>query len=193
MFAGKSIWKIKIQMLLLCRPRVCLSCNGVKIRADVAEETLVMLVRNQAELMLEAKNLAVKVSAGKISMVQLETRKKSVELEIRKLEKDKIDLYESYRDKRIEKTVFIEEKKVLDAKKGELQALLEEINREFEGSETEETLEKLDVITRYAGLQSYDKEVMAFLIEKAEVFSEDTIQVTWKHQDIYDRVFSITR
>lgn len=168
-------------------------CNGVKIRADVAEETLVMLVRNQAELMLEAKNLAVKASAGKINRVQLETRKKSVELEIRKLEKDKIDLYESYRDKRTEKKSFIEGKKVLDAKKEELQALLEEINREFEGSETEETLEKLDVITRYAGLQSYDKEVMAFLIEKAEVFSEDTIQVTWKHQNIYDKVFSITR
>lgn len=59
--------------------------------------------------------------------------------------------------------------------------------------ETEETLEKLDVITQYAGLQSYDKEVMAFLIEKAEVFSDDTIQVTWKYQDIYDKVFSITR
>jgi len=57
----------------------------------------------------------------------------------------------------------------------------------------EETLEKLDVITRYVGLQSYDKEVMAFLIEKAEVFSEDMIQVTWKYQDIYDKVFSITR
>ena len=105
----------------------------------------------------------------------------------------KIDLYESYRDKRIEKTTFIEGKTVLDAKREELQTLVEEINRELENSGTEETLDKLDVITRYAGLQSYDKEVMAFLIEKAEVFSEDTIQVTWKHQDIYDKVFSITR
>ena len=123
-----------------------------------------MLVRNQAELMLEAKNLAVKASAGKINMVQLETRKKSVELEIRKLEKDKIDLYESYWDNRTEKTVFIKEKKVLDARREEFQTLLEEINREFGSSETEETLEKLDVI-----------------------------QVTWKHQDIYDKVFSITQ
>lgn len=49
------------------------------------------------------------------------------------------------------------------------------------------------MITRCAGLQSYEKKVMAFLIEKAKVFSEDTIQVTWKHQDIYDKVFSITR
>lgn len=54
-------------------------------------------------------------------------------------------------------------------------------------------MEKLDVITRYVGLQSYGKEVMTFLIEKAEVFSEDMIQVTWKHQDIYDKVFSITQ
>lgn len=168
-------------------------CNGIKIRADVAEETLLMLVRNQAELMLEAKNLAIKASAGKINRVQLETRKKSVELEIRKMEKDKMDLYESYRDKRTEKTTFIEGKKVLDARREELQTLVKEISRELENSRTEETLDKLDVITRYAGLQSYDKEVMAFLIEKAEVFSEDTIQVTWKHQDIYDKVFSITR
>ena len=49
------------------------------------------------------------------------------------------------------------------------------------------------MITRFVGLQSYDKEIMAFLIEKAEVFSEVTIKVTWKHQDIYDKVFSITR
>ncbi|MCM1158827.1 MAG: hypothetical protein NC348_10060 [Clostridium sp.] len=70
--------------------------------------------------------------------------------------------------------------------------MLKEIHREIAGSETEESLEKLDVITQYAGLQSYDKEVMAFLIEKAEVFGEDTIQVTWKHQDIYDKIFSIT-
>ena len=54
-------------------------------------------------------------------MLQLETRKKSVELEIRKLEKDKIDLYESYRNKRTEKTTFIDGKKVLDAKREELQ------------------------------------------------------------------------
>ena len=81
----------------------------------------------------------------------------------------------------------------MDAKKEELQILLEEINQEIECNETENVLDKLDVITQYAGLQSYNKEVMAFLIEKAEVFGEDTIQVTWKHQDIYDKVFSITR
>ncbi len=81
----------------------------------------------------------------------------------------------------------------MDARKEELQTLLEEIKREIESSETEETLEKLDMITQYAGLQSFDKEVMAFLIEKAEVFGEDTIQVSWKHQDVYDKVFSITQ
>lgn len=168
-------------------------CNDVRIRADVAEETLVMLVRNQAELMLEAKNLAVKAGAGKKDAMQIAARKKSLELAIRKLEKDKIELYEGYRDKRTSKETFIERKKVLDAKKEELQILLEEINQEIECNETENVLDKLDVITQYAGLQSYNKEVMAFLIEKAEVFGEDTIQVTWKHQDIYDKVFSITR
>ncbi|MCM1158828.1 MAG: recombinase family protein [Clostridium sp.] len=86
-------------------------CNGIKIHKDVAEKTLVSLVKNQAELMLEAKNLIVRTGTGKASAVQLETRKKSVEMEIRKLEKDKIDLYESYRDKKPEKQILLRVRK----------------------------------------------------------------------------------
>ena len=36
----------------------------------------------------------------------------------------------------------------------------------------------------------YDKEIMASLIEKAIVIDENTVQVIWKNQDMYDKVLS---
>lgn len=46
-------------------------------------------------------------------------------------------------------------------------------------------------VTKYAELNGYDKQIMASLIEKAEVMGEDTLQVTWKHQDEYDRILGL--
>lgn len=46
-------------------------------------------------------------------------------------------------------------------------------------------------VTKYAALDVYDKRIMASLIEKAEVMGEDTLQVTWKHQDEYDRILGL--
>lgn len=37
----------------------------------------------------------------------------------------------------------------------------------------------------------YDKAVMAALILKAEVVDENRLNVVWKHQDIYEKIFSI--
>ena len=37
----------------------------------------------------------------------------------------------------------------------------------------------------------HDKAVMAALILKAEVVDENRLNVVWKHQDIYEKIFSI--
>ena len=39
-------------------------------------------------------------------------------------------------------------------------------------------------------MYKYDKEIMASLIEKAIVIDENTVQVIWKNQDMYDKVLS---
>lgn len=47
------------------------------------------------------------------------------------------------------------------------------------------------VIVGYIHLEKYDKAVMAALILKAEVVDENRLNVVWKHQDIYEKIFSI--
>ena len=46
-------------------------------------------------------------------------------------------------------------------------------------------------IKKYIHLEKYDKAVMAALILKAEVVDENRLNVVWKHQDIYEKIFSI--
>ena len=45
-------------------------------------------------------------------------------------------------------------------------------------------------IKKYIHLEKYDKAVMA-LILKAEVVDENRLNVVWKHQDIYEKIFFI--
>ncbi len=44
----------------------------------------------------------------------------------------------------------------------------------------------------YIDISKYDKRIMASLIEKAEVFKGDVLQVTWKHQDEYENLLKLT-
>lgn len=44
-------------------------------------------------------------------------------------------------------------------------------------------------IKKYIHLEKYDKAVMAALISSAEVVSESRLNVVWKHQDIYEKIF----
>lgn len=39
-------------------------------------------------------------------------------------------------------------------------------------------------------LEEYDKTVMASLIVSAKVMGEDRLEVTWKHQDVYEKILS---
>lgn len=43
-------------------------------------------------------------------------------------------------------------------------------------------------IKEYLHLEQFDKAVMASLIESAKVMGEDRPEVTWKHQDIYEKI-----
>ncbi len=43
---------------------------------------------------------------------------------------------------------------------------------------------------KYAGIETYDKRIVASLIEK-EVLGSTEIYVIWKHQDEYDRILGL--
>ncbi len=43
-------------------------------------------------------------------------------------------------------------------------------------------------IREYLHLESYGKRVMTSLVESAKVVGEDRLEVTWKYQDVYEKI-----
>lgn len=43
-------------------------------------------------------------------------------------------------------------------------------------------------IRDYIHLEEYDKSIMASLIASAQVMGEDRLEVTWKYQDVYEKI-----
>ncbi len=43
-------------------------------------------------------------------------------------------------------------------------------------------------IREYLHLVSYGKRVMTSLVESAKVVGEDRLEVTWKYQDVYEKI-----
>lgn len=162
-------------------------CSQVKMKKALAEETLVQLVRNQAELFLEAEKVLKGRNLGKKPGADAE----SIRTEIRKLDEAKISGYEDYKAGNMTREAFLESKKALDARKQELSAAVSEL----EAQEIVEEAGKREYreafrIQEYLHLETYDKQVMAALIASAKVLGEDRLEVTWKYGDIYEKILS---
>lgn len=97
-------------------------CSRVRIRRDVAERTLVELVRKQAELLVSAEQELKekrKHPAGKQGMDA-----GGMKAEMKKLEDGKVSDYESYKAGKISREMFMERKKASDIRRQELAAAL---------------------------------------------------------------------
>ncbi len=87
---------------------------------------------------------------------------KKLKAEQKRLETKKVSDYEKYKQGSISRRDFVEAKKPLN------QHILE-IEKE---------------------LLALDKEIMASLIDMAIAVDENTVQVTWKNQDMYNKILS---
>lgn len=84
-------------------------CSDVRIRKDVAEQTLVELVRTQAQLLVTAEQmLKEKKNKPKKGMDA-----GSMRTEIRRLEEAKVSDYEKYKERKLTREMFLERKKCL--------------------------------------------------------------------------------
>lgn len=160
-------------------------CSRVKMKKALAEETLVQLVRKQAELLLEAEKVLKGRKAGKNPGADAE----GMRAEIRKLDEAKISGYEDYKAGKVTREMFLERKKMLDVRKQELSAAVSEL----EAQEVVEEAGKREYreafrIREYLHLETYDKQVMASLIASAKVMGEDRLEVAWKYGDVYEKI-----
>ena len=111
---------------------------------------------------------------------------------MKKLESSKIADYESYKAGKMEREAFTEKKALIDTRKQEILSATDEMEAKLL-VEDEEQRQYQDAfeIKKYIHLEKYDKAVMAALILKAEVVDENRLNVVWKYQDIYEKIFSI--
>lgn len=106
--------------------------------------------------------------------------------------RQQISLYEKYKAGELTKESYLGRKTELKKAQSGSEENLAEIEKRMEVSEIRlEGVLKLPV-TMYIDIRKYDKQIMASLIEKAEVFEGDVLQVTWKHKDEYERILKLT-
>lgn len=106
--------------------------------------------------------------------------------------RQQISLYEKYKTGELTKESYLGRKAELKNVQSETEENLAKIEKRLEVSEIRsEGVPELPV-TRYKDIRKYDKRIMASLIEKAEVYGLDVLQVTWKHQDEYERLSKLT-
>ena len=166
-------------------------CAEVSIDRTLAEETILTLVRKQAEVMITAADaLKRKKEENGTSLQKLLKEEQQLQRQKLALKNQQISLYESYREGKFDKTEFIGRKSEIKAKTDKTEAKLDEVIKQIGAAKSDEETLQLP-ITKYAVLDVYDKRIIASLIEKAEVLGDDTLHVIWKHQDEYDRVLDL--
>ena len=160
-------------------------CSEVRIRKDVAEQTLVELVRTQAQLLVTAEQMLKE----KKSKPKKGRDAGNMRAETRRLEEAKVSDYESYKEGKLTREMFLEREKASELRRQELSAAAAELEaQELVEDDSQRKYGEVFGIKEYLHLEQFDKAVMAFLIESAKVMGEDRLEVTWKHQDVYEKI-----
>lgn len=90
---------------------------------------------------------------------------------------------------KVTRDVFLEREKALDAKMQELSAAASELEaQEFVEEAGKREYREAFRIREYLHLETFDKAVIASLIESAKVMGEDRLEVTWKYGDVYEKI-----
>ena len=92
----------------------------------------------------------------------------------------------------MEREAFTDKKALIDTRKQEILSAIDEMEAKLlvEDEEQRQYQDAFEIM-KYIHLEKYDKAVMEALILKADVVDENRLNVVWKHQDIYEKIFSI--
>lgn len=156
---------------------------------DVAEDTLVRLVRQQAEMLVRAEDVLKerKNRNGGKPAIDVGVLK----AELKRLAEGKIADYERYKAGEISRETFLERKDAADVRKRKLDSAMAEWEaRNPACDEGQKAYGDALKIKEYLHLETFDKAVMASLISSAKVMGEECLEVEWKYQDIYEKIFA---
>lgn len=88
--------------------------------------------------------------------------------------------------------MFAEKESLINIRKQEILSAIDEMEVKLMSEEVEQRqYQEAFEIKKYIHLEKYDKAVMAALISSATVMDENRLDIVWKHQDVYEKIFSI--
>ena len=181
---GREVYLYCIQS----RSKHCPACESVHEDLAALQQKTLRIVRAHADLLLDRTAFVQKNIVTKQEQIQKEIKK--CEQRILSITSGKRALYEEYRSGRYTAEAF---KKIQEENAREIEHLEMQIGRLKE--ELEKDLEYQKALMRsseQAGelsmLTEYRPEVVSRLVDRVQVFAEETIQITLKNQDVFEQL-----
>lgn len=160
-------------------------CKKVIIDKEYIENLVLEVIRNQVKHLIELQNKSKSCVLGDSldTAKQIEHLEKKVEI----LERDKITLYEQFREGEYTKEEFLDEKyrQILGIQgvKEKIDELLEKQN--VDRSSSKKLDESISTMVPYMEISSYDKNIIPGIIKKVIVHGMDRVEVVWMCGDEY--------
>ncbi|HIT91056.1 MAG TPA: recombinase family protein [Candidatus Merdenecus merdavium] len=163
-------------------------CSSHLINSENLEKAVLNSIRNQIELLVDAKEVVGKVTVSAMNgrgMKIINTQMKSLEAEINRYGALKAKLYQD----RVEQIVSEEEygeiserftKKINDIRKSYTELEKKKERKLSNGVSPQEWYEKFE---QYENVQSLDRKMIITLVEKIVVYSKDKIEVHFNYAD----------
>ncbi len=157
-------------------------CGDILIRRPVLEKMIVELINLEARAFLDWSG---KENQESFQMKKLKDKIKKLHEEAKQFKQKRMDLYGAYREGRMEKERFLDQK--LKCLQMEEECIAECESAEQELKDRKEKCKKKEDLTQdmrdYMLLSHYDSIVCYKLIDRIEVFHDGTISVKWKFSE----------
>ena len=168
-------------------------CITDKVYEDDLSVLVLGLVRKYAEIALCAESILVQLRANSNSdMAKLVDDMASLQVAIDKSKSSKVALYESYKEGKLTKDIYMEEKNHCEDGIAIMQNRMEKIKFELEALRGEPYSNQfVDSFKTLHQLVELTPQLVSDLVDNIKIYAVDDVGVTWNFVDDYERVFRL--
>ena len=168
-------------------------CIADKVYEDDLSDLVLAFIRKYAEMALCADSILVQLQANiNGDIAKIVANISSLQEEIEKAKSSKIALYESYREGKLTKDKYVEEKNSIEGSIAKLQNRLESLKFEMETLQGEQRQNQfVDSFKGLLHLKELTPQLVNELVANIKINTADDISITWNFEDDYQRVVSL--
>ncbi|MCL2095524.1 MAG: recombinase family protein [Oscillospiraceae bacterium] len=171
-------------------------CMRGKIRESDLNDAVMASLQMQINLFLDTEKL-YRMIENKINKPNTSTENSALQLEseIKNLQANKRKLYESYKNKEISQTIYLQEREMLE-KESAIQTAAREalLSEQKNRKDTSEATQKIhNKFLKYQSLTELTKEMADEFIEKISVYETNRIEIRFTFRDELENIMKAVR